>query len=219
MTVRDIFTLYGPSYLDTFAERIPAPHRKVMRAVIYCRTPHLGAIVCQCEGCGKTYEIYRSCGNRHCPTCQGDKAKEWLASAELFVKLAEELATPPAEDADGNPLLPSKESLILKRMREYPIAETWPRWTRSASTQAKNSLVPIMTRIIFSLPFLIIGGSLIIETYFGIPGIGSVIYSAIITGDLPILKASVSFTAILYVIILSIIDVLYKTIDPRITLK
>ena len=80
MTVRDIFSLYGPSYLDTFGERIPAHHRKVMQAIVHCRTPYLGTIVCQCEGCGKTYEIYRSCGNRHCPTCQGDKAKEWLAN-------------------------------------------------------------------------------------------------------------------------------------------
>ncbi len=78
MTVRDIFIEYGASYLDTFGERIPAHHRKVMQAIMNCRTPYLGVIVCQCEGCGKTYEIFRSCGNRHCPTCQGDKAHQWL---------------------------------------------------------------------------------------------------------------------------------------------
>ena len=38
----------------------------------------IGTIVCQCEGCGKTYEIFRSCGNRHCPACQGEKAYRWL---------------------------------------------------------------------------------------------------------------------------------------------
>jgi len=83
----------------------------------------------------------------------------------------------------------------------------------------KNSMVPIITRIMFSLPYLIIGGSLIIENYFSIPGIGSVIFNAIATGDLPVLKASVSLTAILYIIILSIIDILYKMFDPRITLE
>ena len=77
MTVRDIFIEYGPSYLDTFEERIPVHHRKVMQAIIHCRTQHLGAMVYRCEGCGRTYEIYRSCGNRHCPTCQGDKANQW----------------------------------------------------------------------------------------------------------------------------------------------
>ena len=79
MTIRDIFIEYGQAYLNTFGDQVPAHHRKVMQAIIHCRTPHLGAIVCRCEGCGQTYEIFRSCGNRHCPTCQGDKAKMWLA--------------------------------------------------------------------------------------------------------------------------------------------
>ena len=79
MSVRDIFQAHGQSYLETFGDSIPLQHRKVMRAIIQCRTPQLGAIVCRCEGCGKTYPIFCSCGNRHCPTCQGDKANQWLA--------------------------------------------------------------------------------------------------------------------------------------------
>ena len=82
----------------------------------------------------------------------------------------------------------------------------------------KNSLVPIITRIIFTLPFIIIGGSLLIESYFGIPGVGQVTYDAISSGDLPILKAVVSLTAILYVLVLTVVDVLYKMVDPRITI-
>jgi hypothetical protein len=78
MAVREIFQAYGPSYLETFADSVPIQHRKAIRDIINCRTPELGAIVCRCEGCGKTYPIYRSCGNRHCPTCQADKAYLWL---------------------------------------------------------------------------------------------------------------------------------------------
>ncbi len=83
----------------------------------------------------------------------------------------------------------------------------------------KNSMIPIITRIIFSLPFIIIAGSIIIESYFNIPGIGSVVFNAIISGDQPVLKAVVSVTAVMYVIIITIIDIIYRIFDPRISLK
>lgn len=78
MTVADIFITYGPGYLQNFGDRMPENHKKVIRAIIQCRTPELGTIVCSCQDCANTYRIYRSCGNRHCPTCQGDKATRWL---------------------------------------------------------------------------------------------------------------------------------------------
>ena len=80
MTVRDVFLTHGKSYLDTFDNRIPLDHIKVLQAIIQCRTPDLGTIVCACADCTNTYRIYRSCGNRHCPTCQGDKAVTWYNS-------------------------------------------------------------------------------------------------------------------------------------------
>ena len=78
MTVRDIFLSYGETYLDAFGQRIPSNHKKVIRAIIQCRTEALGTIVCACEDCANTYRIYRSCGNRHCPTCQAQKAINWF---------------------------------------------------------------------------------------------------------------------------------------------
>ncbi len=77
-TVREIFAEYGPAYLKTFSERIPSHHRKVIRAIIDCRTVRMGTIFYQCESCGKALELFRSCGNRHCPTCQHEKASQWL---------------------------------------------------------------------------------------------------------------------------------------------
>ena len=83
----------------------------------------------------------------------------------------------------------------------------------------KNSLIPIITRIMFSIPLVVVSGSLLIESYFGIPGVGKVAFDAITTGDQPILKAVVGLTAVLFVIVLIINDILYKVVDPRVSLK
>jgi peptide/nickel transport system permease protein len=83
----------------------------------------------------------------------------------------------------------------------------------------KNCMIPIITRIVFSIPLVVISGSLLIETYFGIPGIGKVTYEAIITGDQPVLKAVVGLTAVLFVLAQLFTDILYRAVDPRVTLK
>jgi len=83
----------------------------------------------------------------------------------------------------------------------------------------KNCLIPIITRIMFSIPFVVISGSLLIESYFGIPGIGKVTYDAIITGDQPILKAVVALTAIMLVLVQLLTDIMYRWVDPRVSLK
>ncbi len=83
----------------------------------------------------------------------------------------------------------------------------------------KNSMIPIVTRIVFSIPFIVISGSLLLESYFGIPGIGKVTYDAIVTGDQPILKAVVALTAILFVVAQLLTDICYRIVDPRVTLK
>jgi peptide/nickel transport system permease protein len=80
----------------------------------------------------------------------------------------------------------------------------------------KNSLIPVLTRIMFSVPFVVISGSLLLESYFGIPGIGLVTFNAITSGDQPILKAVVGLTGVLFVVALTINDVLYSAVDPRI---
>jgi len=83
----------------------------------------------------------------------------------------------------------------------------------------KNCLIPIITRIMFSIPQVAVGGALLIESYFGIPGIGKATYEAIVTGDQPVLKAVVSLTAVLFVFVVILNDILYRVVDPRVTLK
>lgn len=83
----------------------------------------------------------------------------------------------------------------------------------------KNSMIPIITRIVFSIPLVIISGSLLIESYFGIPGVGKVTYDAIMSGDQPVLKAVVGLTAVLFVFAQLLTDILYRAVDPRVSLK
>jgi peptide/nickel transport system permease protein len=81
----------------------------------------------------------------------------------------------------------------------------------------KNSLIPVLTRIMFSIPFVLISGSLLLESYFGIPGVGLVTFNAITSGDQPILKAVVGLTGVLFVLALTVNDILYSIVDPRIS--
>jgi peptide/nickel transport system permease protein len=80
----------------------------------------------------------------------------------------------------------------------------------------KNSLVAVTTRIMFSIPLVVVSGSLLLETYFGIPGIGKVSFDAITSGDQPILKAVVGLTAVAFVLIQIVADLIYRLVDPRI---
>lgn len=79
----------------------------------------------------------------------------------------------------------------------------------------KNSLVAVLTRLVFSIPLIVISGSLLLESYFGIPGIGKATFEAITSGDQPVLKAVVTLTAVAFVLAQMTIDLLYRLVDPR----
>jgi peptide/nickel transport system permease protein len=78
-----------------------------------------------------------------------------------------------------------------------------------------NALLPILTRVMFSLPPILITGSLLIESHFSIPGVGRVTYEAILSGDQSVLMAVVSLSSILYVMVLTLTDLLGRWVDPR----
>lgn len=77
-TVAEVVRRYGPAYLQRFGATMPAAHRKVLRDIAACRTGALGTVLYRCEDCGRMHALGRSCGNRHCPSCQRDKAEAWL---------------------------------------------------------------------------------------------------------------------------------------------
>jgi Putative transposase/Transposase zinc-binding domain len=77
-TVAEVVRRYGQEYLERFGANMPAAHKKVLSAIAACRTGELGLVLYQCACCGQMQAMGRSCGNRHCPSCQRDKAEAWL---------------------------------------------------------------------------------------------------------------------------------------------
>jgi hypothetical protein len=77
-TVADVMRRYGPAYLERYGSAMPAEHKKVLQTIMACRTGQLWMVLYQCTSCGRQHLMGRSCGNRHCPTCQQDKTRAWL---------------------------------------------------------------------------------------------------------------------------------------------
>ena len=82
----------------------------------------------------------------------------------------------------------------------------------------KNTLIPILTGIVVILPLLFMG-SLIVESFFGIPGLGSYTIDAIQSQDFAIVRAMVFLGTLLYIFGLILTDIAYTLVDPRVRLK
>ncbi|WP_342265160.1 ABC transporter permease [Cardinium endosymbiont of Philonthus spinipes] len=81
----------------------------------------------------------------------------------------------------------------------------------------KNVMVPIITTFVKDLPSLLFG-SVVIENFFGIPGLGNVVIDAITCCDFPTIKAVTIIAAVLSVLCNIVGDLLYTLVDPRIKL-
>jgi peptide/nickel transport system permease protein len=81
----------------------------------------------------------------------------------------------------------------------------------------KNALIPILTGIVVILPMLFMG-NLILESFFGVPGLGSYTIDAIRQQDFAIVRAMVFLGSVLYIIGLILTDISYTIVDPRIRL-
>ncbi len=82
----------------------------------------------------------------------------------------------------------------------------------------KNCMLPILTSLVVSIPFLILG-SLLLEQFFGIPGLGDLMLSSINSRDVPIVSGLTFLLAVLYTFALLLTDILYAVFDPRIRLR
>jgi peptide/nickel transport system permease protein len=78
-------------------------------------------------------------------------------------------------------------------------------------------MIPILTQVVLAIPFLFLG-SLLLERFFGIPGVGYLMVEAIGSRDYFVINAMTYISAILFVIFNVITDVCYALVDPRITL-
>jgi peptide/nickel transport system permease protein len=82
----------------------------------------------------------------------------------------------------------------------------------------QNALIPILTGVVVVLPLLFMG-SLITESFFGIPGLGSYTIDAINSQDFAIVRSMVFLGAVLYIIGLILTDISYTLVDPRVRLS
>jgi peptide/nickel transport system permease protein len=79
----------------------------------------------------------------------------------------------------------------------------------------RNALVPIVTVIGLTVA-LMIGGAVVTETVFGLPGVGNLVVSAVTRRDYPVIQGALLIVAAIYVVINFLVDLLYTVVDPRV---
>ena len=81
----------------------------------------------------------------------------------------------------------------------------------------RNALVPIVTVLGLTVA-LMIGGAVVTETVFGLPGVGNLVVNAVLRRDYPVIQGALLVVAAIYVLINFSIDLLYVAVDPRVKL-
>jgi peptide/nickel transport system permease protein len=82
----------------------------------------------------------------------------------------------------------------------------------------RNAMIPILTQIVIAIPFLFTG-SLVLESFFGIPGLGALTVEAVQGNDFATLRTMVFVGSLLFVVAQVITDVSYSLADPRVRLE
>lgn len=82
----------------------------------------------------------------------------------------------------------------------------------------RNAMIPILTRVIVVLPFLFTG-SLLLEQFFGIPGLGFMVLGGITQNDMPVIRAMTFIFALGMIVANLLTDILYTVADPRVRLR
>ena len=86
LEVADVLRRHGDAYRLARSGHIGRVEKRIMGAIVACRTTALGGHVEACDDCGVARVAYNSCRSRHCPKCQGAALAQWLADrqAELL---------------------------------------------------------------------------------------------------------------------------------------
>lgn len=93
-----------------------------------------------------------------------------------------------------------------------------PEWKVYLKHGFRNAMRPVLVVICFRLPMLV-GGSVVIESVFGWPGIGSIITSAIVSGDYPVIMVTTLLIATAMLIASFLVDIITALLDPRVRLE
>lgn len=82
----------------------------------------------------------------------------------------------------------------------------------------RNGLIPILTRVVVEMPFLVLG-SLLLERYFAIPGLGGIVITGVLSNDLPVIRAMTFLFAVFLIVGSLLTDIAYSIADPRVRLR
>ncbi|MDD5335077.1 MAG: ABC transporter permease [Rhodoferax sp.] len=97
-------------------------------------------------------------------------------------------------------------------------AKGLPEWVVMVNHVLRNALVPIIT-VLGLTTALMIGGTVVTETVFNLPGVGNLVVRAVLRRDYPVIQGTLLVIAGIYVFINLVIDLLYTLVDPRIRLE
>jgi peptide/nickel transport system permease protein len=108
---------------------------------------------------------------------------------------------------------------MLEVLRQDYVRTAWAKGLRERSIivghALKNALIPVVTVVGLQIPILV-GGSVIVESIYNVPGIGQWFFSSIIARDYTVVQAIALLTAVTVVVSNLIVDVTYAYLDPRI---
>src|ERR1700687_6198333 len=82
LEVADIVRASGDRFWEHYGSHLAWQHRKVLDAIVRCRTAALGGHRDQCSRCGYQAISYNSCRNRHCPKCQAQARERWITARQ-----------------------------------------------------------------------------------------------------------------------------------------
>jgi len=81
--IQQIFAEHASTYIENNRHRMTDNQCKALDAIVRCRTPEAGTHIFECPACHEIHIANSSCGNRHCPVCQNDKATAWVHRQQM----------------------------------------------------------------------------------------------------------------------------------------
>ena len=113
-------------------------------------------------------------------------------------------------------------TMMLEVLRQDYIRTAWAKGLRERVVTLrhalKNALIPVVTVIGFQVP-IIIGGTVVIEQIFALPGVGRITFNAMMVTDEPIIMATVFLFGVVSMLLILLVDLTYAFLDPRVHFK
>ena len=120
----------------------------------------------------------------------------------------------PGELGADHPLHPRQHAgRAARRLRAHRPRQGLPEGQVILKHAVRNALIPILT-VLGLTTALLISGAVVTETVFGLPGVGSLVVSAVLRRDYPVIQGALLIIAAIYVLINLFIDLLYLLVDP-----